>query len=265
MMPSVGAKLGKSTKALANCSSRRPPASAISAETNVSVIAAAERNTSVSTIIATAMPISSPIGAWVCSAWSTTAPLRETSSPARSPTSEACSRRSPGSFPSAEAVPSYWTGTKAMRPSLESWPLPLANGPGAPVTRGWSRISATVRSIAARRSVSSSVPDSTAKTTLAVSPDTAGKRSSKRSIALCDSVPGVRTSSTNEPPPAPAATPNATSTAAKIASERFQCAAAEAARVPRKLAMPRIKAHSLQNCKQLCFAVHAPLHIVQPR
>ena len=62
-----------------------------------------------------------------------------------------------------------------MRPSSESWPLPRANGLGAAVTWGWERISSTVRSIAARRSGSRSVPESTAKTTLAVSPDAAGK------------------------------------------------------------------------------------------
>ena len=63
MMPSVGAKLGKLAKALANWSSSRPPASAISAEINVRAIAATERNTSVSRMIATATPISSPTGA----------------------------------------------------------------------------------------------------------------------------------------------------------------------------------------------------------
>ena len=111
MTPSVGAKLGKSTKAPANCSSSRPPASAIRADTSVRVIAATERNTSVNTMIATATPISSPIGAVVCSAWSTTAPLRDTSRPVRSPSSETCASRSPGSLPSAAAVSSYWTGT----------------------------------------------------------------------------------------------------------------------------------------------------------
>ncbi len=111
MMPSVGAKLGKSAKALANWSSSRPPASAISAEIRVRAIAATEPNTIVSTMIATATPISSPTGAVACSAWSTIAPLRETSSPARSPILDACSSRWPGSLPSAGAVPSYWTGT----------------------------------------------------------------------------------------------------------------------------------------------------------
>ena len=80
--PSVGAKLGKSVNALPNCRSSRPPASAISAEISVSAMAATDPNTSVSTIMATATPISSPTGAVVCSAWSTIAPLRDTSRPA---------------------------------------------------------------------------------------------------------------------------------------------------------------------------------------
>jgi hypothetical protein len=126
-----------------------------------------------------------------------------------------------------------------MRAPSESWPLSLTNGLGAPVTCGWERIALTVRSIAARRSGSRSVPESTAKTTFAVSPDAAGNRLFSRSIALCDSVPGVLKSSTNEPPPALAATPSATSATATIASERFQCVAARAARVPRRCAMAR--------------------------
>ena len=68
-------------------------------------------------------------------------------------------------------------------------------------------IALTVRSIAAAARGSRSVPDSTAKTTFAVSPDAAGKRSSSRSIARWDSVPGVLKSSTNEPPPTLAARP----------------------------------------------------------
>ena len=61
--------------------------------------------------MATATPISSPTGAVVCSAWSTIAPLRDTSRPARSPISATCSSRLPASLPSAGAVSSYWTGT----------------------------------------------------------------------------------------------------------------------------------------------------------
>src|SRR5918994_6253556 len=128
-----------------------------------------------------------------------------------------------------------------MRPSSESWPLSRSNGLGAAVTCGWAPISSTVRSIAACRSDSRNVPDSAAKTTFAVSPDSAGKRSSSKSIAACDSVPRVLKSSTNEPPPAPAARPSATSTTATIASERFQWFAAQAARFPRRCAMGREK------------------------
>ena len=101
------------------------------------------------------------------------------------------------------------------------------------MTCGCVLIAFTVRSIAARRSGSRSVPDSTAKTTFAVSPDAAGNRWSSTSIARCDSVPGVLKSSTNEPPPSPDASPSAASTTARIASARFQCPAAQAAMVPR--------------------------------
>ena len=110
----------------------------------------------------------------------------------------------------------------------------MANGSGALVTCGWLRISLIVRSIAALRSGARSVPESTAKTTFAVSPEAAGKRFCSTSIAVCDSVPGVLKSSTNEPPAAPAPTPIATSTTATIASERFQCWAAQAASDPRR-------------------------------
>ena len=120
-------------------------------------------------------------------------------------------------------------------------------GSARPSRAAGRAISSIVRSIAARRSGSRSVPDSTAKTTFAVSPDAAGKRSSSTSIALCDSVPGVLKSSTNEPPPAPAARPSATSTTATIASERFQCCAAQAARFPRRCAMAGEESTSCAN------------------
>ena len=54
-----------------------PPASAIRLASSVSSIAAAERKTSVRTMIATARPISSPTGAVICSAWSTIGPRRD--------------------------------------------------------------------------------------------------------------------------------------------------------------------------------------------
>ncbi len=124
----------------------------------------------------------------------------------------------------------------------------MANGLGALVTCGCSRISSIVRSIAAWRSGSRSVPDSTANTMFAVSPDSAGKRWSSRSIALCDSVPGVRKSSEKAPPAAPAATPMATSAAATIARERFQFVAAQAAIFPSRCAMAGMKAHPVRKC-----------------
>ena len=111
MTPRVGAKVGKSAKAEPNWSSSRPPASAISEATSVSIIATTLRNTSVSTSIATATPMSSPTGAVLCSAWSTIGPLRETSSPARSPIDATSARRFPGSLPRFGAVWSYWTAT----------------------------------------------------------------------------------------------------------------------------------------------------------
>ena len=99
----------------------RPPASAIPAATSVSSIAAAERKTSVRTMIATAMPISSPTGAGCCSAWSTIWPLRAVSMPARSVIAAVSARRSPGAAPGPAAGGSYWTVANAMRPSGETW------------------------------------------------------------------------------------------------------------------------------------------------
>ena len=120
--PSVGAKLGKSAKRVPNESSSSPPASAMPALTSVSSIAAAERKTSVSTMIATASPISSPTGAWVCSAWSTIWPLRSVSMPARWVISDAVASALPGSAPRSIAGWSYCTVVNAMRPSGETWP-----------------------------------------------------------------------------------------------------------------------------------------------
>ena len=122
--PSVVATLGKSTKRVPNDSSISPPASAMPALASVSSIAAAERNTSVSTMIATARPMSSPTGIWVCSAWSTIGPLRSVSMPARSVISEALSSASPGSVPMSAAGWSYCTVVKAIRPLRETWPSP---------------------------------------------------------------------------------------------------------------------------------------------
>jgi hypothetical protein len=66
--PRVGANVGKSAKAEPNWSRSSPPASAISEATSVSIIATTLRNTSMSTSIATATPMSSPTGAVLCSA-----------------------------------------------------------------------------------------------------------------------------------------------------------------------------------------------------
>ena len=158
--------------------------------TSVSSIAAAERNTSVRTMIATATPISSPTGAVCCSAWSTIWPLRSVAMPARSVIGATAASRSPGAFASSAAGWSYWTWVNAIRPSGETCPS-ASSGFAAAVTWGWPAIASTASAIAEARAGSRSVPSSTEKTTVAVSPARAGKRSASRSYASWDSVPGV--------------------------------------------------------------------------
>ena len=83
--------------------------------------------------------------------------------------------------PSSLAGRSYWTATKAVRPSRETRPRPAGESEStAAVTWGWAAM-ATARPIAAGRRPLRSVPESTLKTTLAASPDCAGKRCSRRS------------------------------------------------------------------------------------
>ena len=114
-----------------------PPARAMIAEIRVIPMAAAEPKTRVRTMIATAMPISSPTGAVCCWAMSMTWPRSETSSPDDSAASPTSKSRSPASLPSSLAGLSYWTVTNAIRPSLETWPLPSAeSGSMAEVTFG---------------------------------------------------------------------------------------------------------------------------------
>ena len=86
MTASVGVTSGTAVRPAPNVSSIMPPASAISALKRVSSIAATEPNTSVRTITATAIPISSPTGASCCSAVSTTGPRIATWSPSPSAT-----------------------------------------------------------------------------------------------------------------------------------------------------------------------------------
>src|SRR5918999_819775 len=69
---SVGATSGTAVTPAPGVRSIIPPASAISALMRVSSIAATDPKTSVRTITATAIPISSPTGAVCCSARSTT-------------------------------------------------------------------------------------------------------------------------------------------------------------------------------------------------
>ena len=225
-----------------------PPASAIRLAISVSSIDAIERKTSVSTSTATARPISSPIGAASCSAWSTTGPRRLTSSPACSPMFETVASRSPGARCMSWAGWSYWTVRKPTFWSLESW------SGATPVTCGWRSISCLVLAIAA---LPLSVLPSVAKTIVAVSPDCAGKRCVRRSTACWDSVPGVLKLSTKAPPPTVAAVASATSTTATIARERFQCPAAEAARRPSAWAMDYKESHPLRNCNECIFALVA--------
>ena len=84
-------------------------------------------------MIATARPMSSPTGTWVCSAWSTIGPLRSVSMPARPVISDALSSASPGSVPRSAAGWSYCTVVNAIRPSRETWPS-LFSGSCAAVT-----------------------------------------------------------------------------------------------------------------------------------
>ena len=230
MIPSVGAKLGKSAKAVPNWSSSRPPASAMSDEMSVRAIAATEpeherqhehRHRDADQLADGGRRLLGLVDDRAVTRDLEAGTLADLGGLLEPLT---------GFGAQCRGGASYSTGTKAIRPSSESRPLPCSNGLGAAVTCGCARSSSTVRSIAARPRGPAGVPESTAKTTFAVSPASAAKRSSSTSIAVCDSVPGVLKSSTNEPPPAPVAMPKATSTTATIASERFQCSAAQAAR-----------------------------------
>src|SRR5919108_617781 len=252
--PSVGAKLGNAVNAAAKRSSRMPATIASSDENSVSAIAAAERNTSVSTSTATAMPMSSPTGAVCCAAWSTIWPRRSTSTPARWAVSLARSSALPGACLRSIAGLSYWTVANAIRPSREIDPPRCASGSPADVTCGCRRTCAIVARIAAARAESRSVPRSTLNTIVAVSPDCAGKREARRSYALWDWVPGVLKSSENRPPARLDTAPMATTTATRIASERFQWAAVAAAMRPRRSAMPGRMTHAVRKCNVCKFA-----------
>ena len=77
-----------------------------------------------------------------------------------------------------------------MVPSFEM--APLSNGSETDATPGWPPMSVNADSMAALGPGSVSlVPSLEAKTSWAVDPDWAGKRSSSRSKAFCDSLPGM--------------------------------------------------------------------------
>ena len=124
MTASVGVTSGTAVRPAPNVSSIMPPASAISALKRVSSIAATEPNTSVRTITATAIPISSPTGASCCSAVLTTGPRIATWSPSPSATRAALTRRCASCCSTSAAERSYWTFAKATLPSLETWARP---------------------------------------------------------------------------------------------------------------------------------------------
>src|SRR5918999_1177830 len=86
MIASVGAISGTAVAPAPSVSGIMPPASAISALTSVRTMAATEPKTRVSTITATAIPISSPTGAGCWSIVSATGPRIATCSPSPSAT-----------------------------------------------------------------------------------------------------------------------------------------------------------------------------------
>ena len=84
-----------------------------------------------------------------------------------------------------------WICANVIRPSFETG-APSANGSLTVRTAGDFSISPIAFSICGRWLAASTLPSSTANTTLAVSPDCCGNRSFSRSYARWDSVPGRR-------------------------------------------------------------------------
>ena len=107
IIATVGATVGMSTPALASAISTMPPISPKAEATRVSVMATTERKRSVSSRIAAATPISSPIGAACSSPMSIAMPRIETSTPAFSAGPVTDSRRSRASGPRSSAGTSY--------------------------------------------------------------------------------------------------------------------------------------------------------------
>ena len=198
-----------------------PPASAISEAISVSSIAATQRKTSVSTIIATARPISSPTGAGSCSAWSTIGPRRETSRPACSPMPRPSRAARPAP---AEVLRGLVVldGEEADPPVARDLPA-LQRRDAGHVRLALDRRRGRRRS---RRAGPSSVPALDGEDDVAVSPDWAGKRCVRRSSACWDSVPGVREVVDEVAAAGGRARAEGDQDATTIARERFQCPAA---------------------------------------
>ena len=134
-----------------------------------------------STIAATSRPKISPappcsaVDQWIMSPPSATwtPPL-----PSSASVSSAIVLTSAGS--TSPACLRNWICAKVIRPSCETG-APSANGSATASTSGDFSISARTASIRGLLAASSTLPWSTAKTTLAVSPDCSGKRSLSRS------------------------------------------------------------------------------------
>ena len=92
---------------------------------------------------------------------------------------------------------------KAVRPSSESLPA-VWKGSSTDATCGWRSILASAVPMSRLGPGCSSAPLSVLKTTTACVPDWASKRSSRRSCACWDSMPGTVKSSLKLPPTATA-------------------------------------------------------------
>ena len=134
-----------------------------------------------STNAATRMPMISP--APPCSAvdqWMTSPPSATWTPPLPSSASVSSAIVLTCAGSTSPAPLRNWICANVIFPSWETG-APRANGSPTASTSGDFSISATTRSICGRLAASSTPPSLTAKTTLAVSPDWAGKRSLSRS------------------------------------------------------------------------------------
>ena len=192
-----------------------------SAPTSVTNIAASDRNRSVSRTMAMATPTSSPTGASCCAARSATSPRTWTDTPSPSPARAAFSKALPSSVSMSTDWRSYCTVVNAVRPSLETAP-PSASGSGTPLTSG-SFCSAWIDfATCAFCAGSLSSPESVVKTTWLDAPAACGNFASSRSIAFCDSVPGIEKSCGALPLCEPMIAPTTTMVRTRPARPRFQ-------------------------------------------